>query len=66
MTPVLGLKMTTNIIILAAVALGFSLGIFTFWFALKVLGRMKYDLENDLPILHKQEYPVDFDSTGEA
>jgi len=33
---------------------------------LKILGRMKYDLENDLPILHKQEYPVDFDSTGEA
>jgi hypothetical protein len=51
--------------ILVGVGVGYSLGVFTFWFAMKLLGRMKYDLENGLPVLDSRDRPAEFDYTGE-
>lgn len=56
--------MTGNILILVAFALGHIFGIVTFFIALRVVGRMKYDLENDLPLLRGEDMPIEQEYTG--
>ena len=53
-----------GIVNLVCVLVGYLLGVVSLWLALKLVGRVQYDLVNDIPILHKDDLTTEQEYTG--